>query len=129
MLSCFRGTCQVAQMSRSKFFIGKFNLQLFKLRIDLVYAQICSLNRGCVVFSCGRTMLSYIHHKRCLPGTWFIQLVNTVKYAYTIFFIFPQFCVWFHSLLCVLKFVTISCVFFISPYCSRKTRTDTSLLS
>jgi len=27
-------------------------------------------------------MLSYIQRKRCLPGTWFIQLDNTVKYVY-----------------------------------------------
>ena len=132
MLSCFRGICQVAPMSRLRFFIGKYNL--LKLRIDLkavVYIPICCLNPHFffLVSFHVRTMLSYIQRKRCLPGTWFIQLDNTVKYAYPIFFIFTKFCVWFHSLLCVLKFVTISCVFFISPYCSGKTRTDTPLLS
>ena len=45
MLSCFWGICQVAPMSRLRFFIGKYNL--LKLRIDLkavVYIPICCLN-------------------------------------------------------------------------------------
>lgn len=28
-----------------------------------------------------RSMLSYVEKKKCLPGTWFIQLDNTVKYV------------------------------------------------
>jgi len=37
-------------------------------------------------------MLSYIQHKKCLPGTWFIQLDNTVKYVFAILFVITVFC-------------------------------------
>ena len=38
-----------------------------------------------VSFSFARTMISYIEKKRSLPGTWFIQLDNTVKYVFVVF--------------------------------------------
>ena len=37
-------------------------------------------------------MLSYIQRKKCLPGTWFIQLDNTVKYVFGILFVNTEFC-------------------------------------
>ena len=125
MLSCFRGICQVAPMSRLRFFIGKYNL--LKLRIDLkavVYIPICCLNPHffflflfilelcCRIFSARDVFLGHGSF------SWITQssMFN------------------FHSLLYQLNFVSISnsCVFYIYiflPFCSEKTRTDTSWLS
>ena len=105
MLSCFRGICQVAPMSRLRFFIGKYNL--LKLRIDLkavVYIPICCLNPHffflflfilelcCRIFSARDVFLGHGSF------SWITQssMFN------------------FHSLLYQLNFVSISCVFFFS---------------
>ena len=121
MLSCFRGICQVAPMSRLRFFIGKYNL--LKLRIDLkavVYIPICCLNPHffflflfmvelcCRIFSARDVFLGHGSFSWITQSSMFI----------------------FHSLLYQLNFVTIYCVFFFFlPYWSGKTRTDTSWLS
>ena len=103
MLSCFRGICQVAPMSRLRFFIGKYNL--LKLRIDLkavVYIPICCLNPHffflflfilelcCRIFSARDVFLGHGSFSWITQPSMFI----------------------FHSLLYQLNFVSISCVFF-----------------
>ena len=103
MLSCFRGICQVAPMSRLRFFIGKYNL--LKLRIDLkavVYIPICCLNPHffffflfmlelcCRIFSAIDVFLGHGSFSWITQSSMFI----------------------FHSLLYQLNFVSISCVFF-----------------
>ena len=105
MLSCFRGICQVAPMSRLRFFIGKYNL--LKLRIDLkavVYIPICCLNPHifflflfilelcCRIFSARDVFLGHGSFSWITQSSMFI----------------------FHSLLYQLNFVSISnsCVFF-----------------
>ena len=103
MLSCFRGICQVAPMSRLRFFIGKYNL--LKLRIDLkavVYIPICCLNPHffflflfilelcCRIFSARDVFLGHGSFSWITQSSMFI----------------------FHSLLYQLNFETISCVFF-----------------
>ena len=120
MLSCFRGICQVAPMSRLRFFIGKYNL--LKLRIDLkavVYIPICCLKPHffffflfmlelcCRIFSARDVFLWHGSFSWITQSSMFI----------------------FHSLLYQLNFVSICCVFFFLPYCSGKTKTDTCWLS
>ena len=132
MLSCFRGICQVAPMSRLRFFVGKYNL--LKLRIDLktvLYIPICCLNPHffflflfmlelcCRIFSARDVFLGHGSFSWITQSSMFIRYFPNLSKS----------CLWFHSLVCILNFVSISCVFFISPYCSGKTRTDTSWLS
>ena len=105
MLSCFRGICQVAPMSRLRFFIGKYNL--LKWRKDLkavVYIPICCLNPHffflfllmvelcCRIFSARDVFLGHGSFSWITQSSMFI----------------------FHSLLYQLNFVSISCVFFFS---------------